>query len=579
MSTAAVRDSLVGRARPTSLGDELVGAAFQSCPTALVVVDEGRSVLSANVAFSKLVGLEDATPVGRLLDNYVGRDDVASVALCMEDVVGLADRTASCALTLRCGIEATLAATWFATPSVPSAVVLSLRRSAGRSADSDLAYQAFHDPLTGLANRTLFERRLEEAVQRVREGGRGGALLLVDLDDFKGVNDTLGHHTGDELLVAFAERLRSVTRESDTLCRFGGDEFLVLAEDLDERDIEPMVRRVMSALEEPFTLAGTSVSQSASTGVVPLDASFPARSLVESADIAMYEAKRAGKGRSALFGQHMRERAVLRFELAQEIRPAMASGEMSLHYQPLVDVATRTVVGFEALMRWPHPRHGMVDPTTFIALAEQSGAITELGQLALRQACRALVGLTPELSGRAPYVAVNVSALQFYDRSFPRFVESVLTATGLPGNRLVLEVTETGALGDLDVSAETIRRLERLGVATAIDDFGTGYSALSYLPRLTPSIIKIDRSFVSGAPASADQIAMLRAVVDLSHTMGARVVAEGVETEEELSLLGELGCELAQGFLFSPAVPVHDVPALVERIDACAPGTSRGEQT
>ncbi len=548
--------------------ERLVVQAFQHCAVPLAVLSEQGTILEANAALSSLLGVSSGTPVGHQLAEYIASEDRDGLAFAMGSLVRDELRSISTSARLRNGVASLISVAWYAGGGLDGAFVVTLPRHECAEDRAALMQQAYCDSLTGLANRSLFEQRLDRALDRIRTGSGRAALFLLDLDDFKGVNDTLGHHVGDELLVALTDRLRSRTREGDTLCRFGGDEFLVLAEDVGEGDVEPMARRIMSVLDQPFQLGGSSVTQHASVGVVLLDASMSAHNLIESADIAMYEAKRGGKSRFVTFRPHMKERAVRNFELAQEILPALERGEIELHYQPIVEVKTGQVVGFEALMRWTHPKHGQIRPDVFIGLAEQTDVAMDLGRFALREACRALVQLTLLMPGRRPYVAVNITARHFYDRGFHRLVEDVLTATGLSGDRLVIEVTETGALGDLDESARTIRRLEMLNVTTAIDDFGTGYSSLSYLPRLTPAIIKIDRSFVSGAPFAEEQVAMLRAVVGLSHTMGARVIAEGVETEEELLLLNELGCELAQGFLFSRAIPYEQIPSSVRAIDA-----------
>jgi len=455
--------------------------------------------------------------------------------------------------------------------------VLYLREALHGEADaqdelvSQLTYQAFHDPLTGLANRMLFSDRLDHALARAARLGSGsGAVLLLDLDDFKGVNDTLGHHVGDELLVAVATRLRDRSRASDTLCRFGGDEFLLLVEGLEnDGEIDAIATRLMSAFAEPFVVGGTTVIQEGSLGIVPWSLGDEDPSLlIARADTAMYEAKRLGKGRHVVFDPEVHERAVQRFELAQDLRGALAAGELSMYFQPLIDLETRRVEGFEALMRWAHPTKSWVPPDVFIAIAEESDLIFELGAYALEEATRRAMSWTDLGLDPAPYVSVNLSTRQLYDPHLVRIVENALTNSGLPPSRLVLEVTESAALGDTDASSAAMQRLVQLGIRIAIDDFGTGYSSLSYFSLMYPKIIKIDHELVRGCDADPDRLTLLEGIVALGHSLGATVVAEGIETPKELSSVRSIGCEVGQGYLFSPAVDqawITETVAALER--------------
>ena len=425
--------------------------------------------------------------------------------------------------------------------------------------------------LTGLANRVLFEDRLSQAYARAARQGEWGAVLLLDLDDFKGVNDTFGHLVGDQLLFGLARRFEQVTRSSDTLCRFGGDEFLYLAEGLTSpAEAEEVAERLLGVLAEPFSLVGAHLEQHASIGVVVFDGtSKDCTELIQDADVALYEAKRQGKGRYVLFTPTMHQQAVSRFALVQELGHSLQSGEISMHYQPIVDLATREVVGFEALMRWQHPERGQVPPDVFIPLAERSDLIFELGSFALREAVTEAKSWE-RIGSQAsrPYVTVNLSARQFHDPDLVSMIEGALTASGLAPERLLLEITESVALADVVGTRSVIEHLDRLGVAIALDDFGTGYSSLSYLALLRPRIIKIDRSFVSPSKASIRNDTLLEAIVSLGHKLNMTVLAEGIETQGQLERLRHLGCELGQGFLFSPAVPAGEVAAMLGR----APG-------
>jgi diguanylate cyclase (GGDEF)-like protein/PAS domain S-box-containing protein len=438
-----------------------------------------------------------------------------------------------------------------------------------RELTEQLSHQALHDPLTGLANRVLFGDRLVQAHARVVRQGGLAAVLMLDLDDFKGVNDTHGHHVGDQLLVTIAHRLDQVTRSSDTLCRFGGDEFLYLAEGLNSQvEAEKVATRLLDAFVEPFSIGGEHIEQHASVGVVVWDGgSMDYTESIQDADVAMFEAKREGKGHYVVFAPEMREQATSRFALLQELRHALQAGEISMHYQPIVDLTTTAVVGFEALMRWQHPQRGWVPPNVFIPLAEQSDFILELGSFALREAVAA--ASTWERTGdqvALPYVTVNLSAHQFHDPGLISMVEDVLRASGLAPERLIIEITESVTLLDVAETMSVMEHLSRLGIGIALDDFGTGYSSLSYLALLHPKIIKIDQSFVSPAYESIRNSTLLEAIVSLGRNLNTTVLAEGIETEGQLLRLRHLGCELGQGYLFSPAVPANEVAAMLGRV-------------
>ena len=426
-----------------------------------------------------------------------------------------------------------------------------------------LAHQALHDPLTGLANRALFDDRLTQAFERVDRYGGFGAVLLIDLDDFKGINDTRGHVTGDELLSAVAGRMQAVTRASDTLCRFGGDEFLYLAEGLSsDEEAQQVAVRLLGVFDEAFAMSGTVVEQRASIGVVTFDAGKVDReTLVRDADVALYEAKRDGKNRYVVFTPTMHHRAASHFELARELRHALATDELAMHYQPIVELSTMTVVGFEALMRWRHPSRGSVSPSVFIPLAEESGLIVELGAFALREA----IATAATWASHGPYLTVNLSARQFHDPDLVATIERELKSSGFAPDRLVIEVTESATLSDVAETLGVIERLTHLGIGIALDDFGTGYSSLHYLTLVHPRIIKIDQSFVSPVHDDPRTRTLLETIVTLGQKLDVEVLAEGIETDAQLEHLRRLGCDLGQGFLFSPAVSAAEVPAMAER--------------
>jgi Amt family ammonium transporter len=437
-----------------------------------------------------------------------------------------------------------------------------------RALSAQLAHQALHDPLTGLANRAVFDDRLSQAQARVTRRGGLNAVLLIDLDDFKGVNDVHGHQVSDHVITIIADRLEGVTRSSDTLCRFGGDEFLYLAEGLTKtEEVEELATRLLEIFTQPIPVADTQLEVHASIGVVVWDGTTSdASNIVQHADTAMYEAKRRGKGDYVIFSPTMEQHSVSRFALAQELRHALSAGELSMHYQPILDLASGEVRGFEALMRWQHPERGSVPPSVFIPLAEQSDLILELGAFALRESVAQASTWGPSGAHRAgPFVTVNLSARQFHDPELLRVIDAALHSSNLSPERLVVEITESVTLVDVAETLSVIEHLGRQGIGVALDDFGTGYSSLSYLALLHPAILKIDRAFVSPSDESAQNDTLLEMIVALGQRLKMIVLAEGVETDRQHDRLRELGCDLAQGFLFSPAVPASEVEATFDR--------------
>ena len=438
-----------------------------------------------------------------------------------------------------------------------------------RALVAQLSHQALHDPLTGLANRALFQDRLERAIEARGRTGAANALFLIDLDDFKGVNDSLGHHVGDELLIEISHRLESVTRASDTLCRFGGDEFLYLAEGL-SGGVDEVARRLLSVFDEPFLAATIGLEQRASLGVVVDEGdALDAQELMRDVDTAMYEAKRRGQHEYVIFSAAMKDQVSERYQLQRDLRRALALDEISMVYQPLINLVTDEVVGFEALMRWQHPVFGAVSPGVFIALAEQSDLIIELGEYALQRACAAAASWPANSRGRYPHVSVNLSTRQFHDPHLAATIERALVTSGLASRRLVLEITESATLTDVAGATSLVEDLERLGVAIALDDFGTGYSSLSYLAHLKPVIIKIDRSFVEPIRSPLDTSPLLESIILFGHQLELSMVAEGIETAGQLEYLRHVGCDYGQGYLFSEPLSEDAVIALLNA-DAAA---------
>jgi diguanylate cyclase (GGDEF)-like protein len=417
-----------------------------------------------------------------------------------------------------------------------------------------LDHRSLHDPLTGLPNRTL----LDKAVAWARRSHLIAAVLSADLDGFKAVNDRYGHHVGDQLLGAVAARLTEVVRPGDTVARLGGDEFVVLCEDLhDAGDAETVARRLTTAVSAPFDLAGHQIAASVSVGIA---FSGPGEGIPEELLRGLRDVpgQQDGGGRHAVIDPAARIAADRRDELERDLAQAQHRAQLALVYQPIIDVRSGDLVAVEALLRWYHPERGTVMPGTVIPSAERTGLILAIGEWVLSQACRDLqVWQTHRLA--VPSVAVNVSAHQVMGPAFPRTVARVLADTGADPGAVTPEVTEGVFLTDAPRALAVLRAVKDLGVALSLDDFGTGYSSLVHLKRLPVSEIKVDRSFVQRMTTDADDAAIVRSIVDLAHSLGLRVVAEGVETAETWRALEALGCDLAQGYLISRPVPGDEV--------------------
>ena len=432
-----------------------------------------------------------------------------------------------------------------------------------RQLAEQLLHRALHDPLTGLANRALFEDRLAQARERLVRNGGFGAVLLIDLDDFKGVNDTYGHHVGDRLLVGIARRFELVSRSIDTLGRVGGDEFLYLAEGLSgPEEAAAVAERLLHVLIEPFSLDGLMIEQHATIGVALFDdGPIDGAECIKRADAAMYESKRRHRGHYEIFQPAMLASAVHRFTLAQSLSHALRSNEVEMHYQPIVSLPTFHVVGFEALMRWNSTREGSIPPSVFIPIAEQSDLIYSIGDFAVREAVRTAATWGADGSyGDQCFVSVNLPAAHFRSPDLVAFIRDALAESGLKAPRLVLEITESVATADLAETIAVVDRLRAIGVGVALDDFGTGHSSLARLAELNPHIVKVDRSFVRALDEGSSHDVVLEAVFGLGQDLGVTMLAEGVETTAQLDRLRALGCQLVQGHLISPPVPEDEVP-------------------
>ena len=428
--------------------------------------------------------------------------------------------------------------------------------------EEQLKHQAFHDPLTGLANRALFVDRVEHALARGKRDGLRAAVLFFDLDDFKTINDSLGHDAGDQLLMAAAKRLHTCLRPGDTFARFGGDEFAILLEDTSLSSATSVAYRLIEGLSEPFAIGGRDVLVHASVGIEIGNArSIRGDELLRNADVAMYVAKNKGKARYELFDSSMHTAALHRLEVKGDLKRAIENKEFVLHYQPIVDLDEGALVGMEALVRWQHPVRGLIQPAEFIPVAEETGLIVQLGRWVLREACRQAQAWP--IRGPGVSLSVNVSTRQFLHPGMVEDVAGALWDSGIDPSILILEITESVLIHDNDAAIEKLRRLKEFGVRVAVDDFGTGYSSLGYLKRFPIDILKIDKSFIEGVGRGSEEAAIAQAIIKLGGSLGLEVVAEGIELPEQIDALQLLQCERGQGFYYSKPVDAEAMGVLL----------------
>ncbi len=464
-----------------------------------------------------------------------------------------------------CYVE-TVAENRFEDPSVEGLVLNMRDVSERKTFEDELRHQALHDALTGLANRTLFENRLRQSLAVNLRARRSLAVLFVDLDDFKTINDSLGHRVGDVILKGVATRVESLVRASDTAARLGGDEFAVLLEPLEGSDeAHRIAGRILDALSDPLVVDEHELRLTASVGIAFSDGSVEADELLRNADMAMYAAKESGKDAVHTFAETMHQRALKRLELRAELQRALANREFELDYQPIVSLQTRRTVGVEALVRWQHPTRGRLAPDQFVALAEETGLIVSMGRWILEEACTQARQWELALNSEQPLcVSVNVSIRQLHEHDFPQVVAGVLARTALEHSSLVLEITESLFADDQEATIRQLLALKQLGLRIAIDDFGTGYSALSQLQQLPIDILKIDKSFIERLRGDSQKAELVQGIINLGNSLHLDVIAEGIEQLQQADQLRAMRARLGQGFLFSRPTPPEAVLALLQ---------------
>jgi diguanylate cyclase (GGDEF)-like protein/PAS domain S-box-containing protein len=532
----------------------------------VVVTDPNGVILEVSDPVTRVLGVSPQAVLGRRLTDLVHPDEVAAAEAELARVVttGSPD-TAEWRCRDGAGSWRYLDATITNLIDVPEvgAIVLNVRDvSSRRRLEDELRHRAFHDSLTGLANRALLRDRIAHVM--ARRQASDAALLVLDLDGFKSLNDSLGHLAGDHALAVVADRLRGASRPGDTVARLGGDEFAILIEDDVARDgMHALAQRLVDVVVEPFTWQDQLVRVGTCVGIAFVEPGLHGPDdLVRNADVALYAAKAVGTGSVRNFDPAMHDDLHERFILATELRDAIDGDQLILHYQPVIELSTGELTGFEALVRWEHPTRGLTPPDSFIPIAEESGLIVPLGRWVLREACRAVTTWSEHDATRGPLrISVNVSGRQLEDPDFVEMVADALRDARLDPGQLVLEITETALMHNVQDALLRLTDLKELGVHLAVDDFGTGYSSLSYLQRFPVDTVKIDKAFIDGVTTTPDDAAFLQAILSLGDALHLNTVAEGVETAEQAHALERLGCRLAQGYHFARPLPADRVAA------------------
>ena len=541
-------------------GEARFGSLVRHASDLITVIGADGTISYQSPSIERLLGFDADGMVGRRFDELVAPSDRERVAamLANASVVARDDpEVLQCTLVHQDGTphQFEVHCTNLLADEHVSGIVLNCRDISERKAfEEQLTHQAFHDPVTGLANRALFAERVRHAIARTRREHHSVAVVFLDLDDFKTINDSLGHAAGDEVLVEVAKRLATSIRASDTAARFGGDEFALLLEDIEGvQEAADTADRVLESLALPLAVAHKELSLRCSIGISVVSEGSPAgaEELIRDADAAMYRAKRDGKGSYRLFEPEMHEGVLARLELRTDLQRAIATEQLELHYQPVVRIQDGSISGVEALLRWRHPERGMIAPDQFIPLAEETGLIIPIGRWVLREGCRHARRMRAALpSGHELTMSINLSVKQLQHSDVIADVRDAVEEAGIDPSVLTLEITETVLMADTELAVTRLRELKALGVNLALDDFGTGYSSLSYLSRFPVDILKMDRSFLCEG-ATPEMSGLASAVLALGSTLNLDVVAEGIEQSEQWASLRELGCDFGQGFLFA----------------------------
>ena len=546
---------------------------FETTGTASIIIEQNTTITLANSKFIQLTG-------------YTSQE--ISKGLKLEDIVAPADRkylrhpekngaasprTQAVPRELRIQTSTQkirdVVVTEAPLPGSQHRVVSLLDITERKKAELMLRHQAFHDPLTNLPNRFLLMDRLQHALQRATRGNRHFAVLFLDLDRFKLINDSLGHITGDKLLEKMAHAVSSCLRKEDTLARFGGDEFVILAEDLNDPP-QPVriARRILHCLEKPFNVNGNSIYISTSIGIVMGSSRYTrAEQIIRDADTAMYRAKALGKGCYSIFDEAMHLNAVKRLDIENDLRRGIEKNEFIVYYQPIIDLHLKSIIGFEALVRWRHPNKGIIPPDEFISIAEETGLIVPIGRYVLYEACSQMQQWMQQFPCRGDMIIhVNVSGIQLKHEDFVDEVQACLHKTGLPAHCLRLEITESMLMSLEERAVAVFKKLRKMQVQIGIDDFGTGYSSLSYLHKFPVDTLKVDRSFVREMTRNDENAKIITTIIALAHGLGLHVIAEGIESADQLQMLNDMSCEYGQGYHFSRPMPSQSILKLLDRL-------------
>ncbi|MEA3436911.1 MAG: bifunctional diguanylate cyclase/phosphodiesterase, partial [Thermodesulfobacteriota bacterium] len=552
---------------------------FENTGAAIVIIEEDMKISLANSVFINLSGyekdeIEDRMPMTTFIDVKGRRKLFAGKSDSGEKTDSpFIIKNFECKFFDKNKNNKDIFITFAKIPGTEKNVVSITDISELKEAERQIHHQAFHDSLTSLPNRALFMEHLIMAIKRgKRRENYFFAVIYLDIDRFKLVNDSLGHNIGDKLLVEFAKRIEDLLRDIDTLARFGGDEFVILLEDMENENYAvEIAKRLQKSLKSPFEINGNDIYAPASFGIVLNTRIYDDPEIIlRDADAAMYYAKEKGRSQFKIFDNTLHEKALSLLQIETDLRKAMANKELDLYYQPIVSLDNISIIGFEALVRWNHPTQGLVYPDLFIPVAEETGLIIPIGRWVLKKACRDLRRWDKQVKSKLPlFMSVNISSKQFLRPSLIDDIKEILDETGLPPDQLKLEITETALMEDVHETIPLMQKLKDFGVQIVVDDFGTGYSSMSYLQQLPIDTLKVDQSFISRIEKNNDDENknIVETIVSLAHKLGLKVVAEGVETAEQHSILSNMKCQLAQGFLFSKPLEKKKMDVLIRKIE------------